>query len=253
MKLLRKYIKNIILENLHPKIDEILYDRFLEVYNNPFVEIIRTKHPYFGGDMFEIYLQDGKNELGTLEMWQPSSATKKRDDKVYWPGPCNGAFLVKWVGTRDYDKPGGIGVLLYEVAIELASILGSGLTSDRFEVSGYALSVWEKYYGMRSDVQLLAMDIKRDPFTKPTEDDCVSIASAEYYGWNQAFPPEHPTAKASPEYVEYWKTQDPLAKIYRKTPHSTILELFYNRALELKNVTPEELGLTESEDDISTG
>lgn len=63
------------------------------------------------------------------------------------------------------------GPLLYDVAIEYATIKGGGLTSDRYgSVSTHASDVWEKYYNDRSDVKKtpLPNDMRREHDTHPS-------------------------------------------------------------------------------------
>ena len=74
--------------------------------------------------------------------------------------------------------------MLYDVAIEVATQLGGGLTPDRSEVSSAAERVWDYYLSNRSDVNHHQLDVTdRDirfskvPVQKLTpeieEDDCT--------------------------------------------------------------------------------
>ena len=72
-------------------------------------------------------------------------------------GPCSKAFVVQYTNADQ-----GWGPLLYEVAIEWASKVGGGLTTDRFIVSDKATAVWEKYL-QRGDVEKSQLDILHDP------------------------------------------------------------------------------------------
>ena len=96
----------------------------------------------------------GREIIGVLE------AQKKRG--------CNGAYEVKWS-----DAPKGWGPLLYDVAMEYATMLGGGLVSDRTAVSQEAAGVWDYYYNNRDDVDYEQMDDYDGNLTPDDEsDDC---------------------------------------------------------------------------------
>jgi hypothetical protein len=104
--------------------------------------IVKLEH--ISGKGFEVILEEynenGKliDELGTL-------FTKMITDLK------NGCP----VGTYEVfhsDSISGYGPLLYDIAIEWATVTGEGLMSDRESVSADAANVWEKYYNDRVDV-----------------------------------------------------------------------------------------------------
>tara|TARA_Y100000310_G_scaffold51380_1_gene47358 strand:- start:599 stop:1282 length:684 start_codon:yes stop_codon:yes gene_type:complete len=68
-------------------------------------------------------------------------------------GQCLGGYIVYMSSASK-----GWGPLLYEVAIEFASVISHGLTPDRGEVSSMATSVWDRY-AKRSDVTKKQLDI----------------------------------------------------------------------------------------------
>jgi hypothetical protein len=79
----------------------------------------------------------------------------------------------------------GWGPLLYDVAIEYASLNGGGLTSDRVSVSKEARRVWNYYLNNRPDVQSHQLDKwLSDPLPGPQltpdtiEDDCKQASSS---------------------------------------------------------------------------
>ena len=61
--------------------------------------------------------------------------------------PCDNGFMVAYS-----DATKGWGPLLYDIAIEYATLMGNGLMSDRTEVSDEAYAVWDYYLKSRSDV-----------------------------------------------------------------------------------------------------
>ncbi len=60
----------------------------------------------------------------------------------------------------------GYGPLLYDIALT-----DSGLTPDRFHVSGPAQKIWQHYFNKRNDVEKKPLDNKFDPKTEDTFDD----------------------------------------------------------------------------------
>ena len=72
--------------------------------------------------------------------------------------PCEGGYIV--YASRATQ---GWGPLLYEIAIEFASLKGNGLTPDRGNVSAEAIAVWDKY-GKRPDVTKKQLDIGHGDF-----------------------------------------------------------------------------------------
>lgn len=101
--------------------------------------------------------------------------------------PCLQAMSV----SQTNDTMTGWGPLLYDLAIETATQIAGGLTSDREIVSGDARSVWGKYDTARGDVEKLQLDINDDPdqtralvdeedlahLTPETDDDCLQTSA----------------------------------------------------------------------------
>jgi hypothetical protein len=85
-------------------------------------------------------------------------------------GECNDVFIV----MNTHQTTEGWGPLLYDVAMEISTVLGGGLTSSRTMVSSKAKPVWDFYQDRRSDVEADQMDVKDD--------------EAKYYGVDQLTP-----------------------------------------------------------------
>ena len=68
-------------------------------------------------------------------------------------GPCLDGYIVSLT-----DVTTGWGPLLYEVALEWASVNSAGLTPDRFSVTDKAAKVW-KVYGDRPEVDKQQLDV----------------------------------------------------------------------------------------------
>ena len=85
-------------------------------------------------------------------------------------GECNDVFIV----SSTHQTTDGWGPLLYDIAMEVASVLGGGLTSSRNMVSSNAKPVWDYYQDRRSDVEADQLDINKD--------------GADHYGVDQLTP-----------------------------------------------------------------
>ena len=107
-------------------------------------------------------------------------------------GECNNAFVV----ANMHQTTDGWGPLLYDVAMEVSSIIGGGLTSSRNMVSSFAKPVWDYYDKRRSspsdpksDVKKSQLDIEKsdaqsfglDQLTpKDPTDDCMQAAAVKW-------------------------------------------------------------------------
>tara|TARA_B100000686_G_scaffold312533_1_gene357156 strand:+ start:248 stop:904 length:657 start_codon:yes stop_codon:yes gene_type:complete len=81
-------------------------------------------------------------------------------------GPCDGAYQVKWASAKR-----GWGPLLYDVAMEYATMHGNGLIADREEVTDRARPVWDYYLSNRGDVDHHQLDDKHNTLTPDVEKD----------------------------------------------------------------------------------
>lgn len=97
-------------------------------------------------------------------------------------GPAAGAYMVELTGTDS-----GWGPLLYDVAMEVATALGSGLTSDRGTVSQFAKKVWDFYQSYRTkevggSLTYSQLDDTRNSLTPSNEDNATQTASQKWSG-----------------------------------------------------------------------
>ena len=128
--------------------------------------------------------------------------------------PCLQALMVAYS-----DASRGWGPLLYDVAIEVATLKAGGLVCDRSIVSKDAYNVWDKYNSQRSDVEKLQLDDEEGTLTpNDRDDDCLQNISYEYeektgIPWNES----------------------PLSKLYRKSP-TTITALKNSGRLMLDQI-----------------
>ena len=122
--------------------------------------------------------------------------------------PCFNAMMVAYVEAKK-----GYGPLLYDVAMEIATMKAGGLVADRTIVSDDAYDVWDYYVNERSDVEIIQLDNPEGELTPDfMDDDCLQTKSLEFAQKNDT----------------NWY-YEPTSRLYRKKP--TTLE------------TLEELGL----------
>ena len=103
-----------------------------------------------------------------------SAVAELRAHRIRSLGPCLSAYFVGW----SYAD-GGWGPLLYDIAMEMATEMGSSLMPDRSEVSPEALAVWDFYLKNRSDVEVLQLDDLQNLLTDDEKDNCDQDAFDE--------------------------------------------------------------------------
>lgn len=82
------------------------------------------------------------------------------------------AYITTWTEVNSYLKGTGIGAVLYDVAIEVATKLGNYLACDRGTVSVDAKPMW-RYYDASDDYEAFQMDTRNGHYTPDDpEDDC---------------------------------------------------------------------------------
>ena len=99
-------------------------------------------------------------------------------------GNCDNAMRVMSVRT-----PHGWGPLLYDIAIEWATLKADGLTPDRMAVSRDANNVWDYYMNNRPDVKKTQLDNLEDSFKNGPKDDCEQLVGDifnEYIPWQDS-------------------------------------------------------------------
>ena len=89
--------------------------------------------------------------------------------------PCLNAMSISFSAVEQ-----GWGPLLYDIAMEVATLLGGGLVSDRTIVSDFAYGVWDKYENNRSDVEVVQLDNEQDSFKNGKQDDCLQNSSRKW-------------------------------------------------------------------------
>ena len=111
--------------------------------------------------------------------------------------PCLNAMMIGFS-----DATSGWGPMLYDIAMEIATLKGGGLVSDRTMLSPAGYAIWDYYDKNRTDVEKIQLDNEHGEITPEIEDDdCLQSTS---YEWSK---------KKSITWQE-----SPISKIYRKQP-----------------------------------
>jgi len=219
MKQLRQYIRHTLLtENIHPKIEGMIQRLRVinadeDIYEHMKIEINIESHGYFEVKLLKTI---GGKRLGIIEA-------------VKYSQECLDAFEVVWASERNL----GLGPLLYDITMEVASQYGTGLMCDRSSVSDAAFEVWNKYLYMRCnvdkdgkckspDIEIMQLDNNKWPKTPQPEDDCKGVSSIEHYPVQDFDMFDEIETDA---YLEYWQNKDPLAKVYIKKRPAVIRRL----------------------------
>ena len=105
--------------------------------------------------------------------------------------PCLKAMMVAYVKAEK-----GYGPLLYDIAIELATMKAGGLVADRTIVSDDAYNVWDYYDNKRSDVKIIQLDNPEGELTPDfMDDDCLQTKTLEFAKKNNTNWYDEPTSR----------------------------------------------------------
>jgi len=156
MNILRRYIRELLTEAAKTPDDLLKYDD-MHVF-------IRNE-----GDMVKVYFSyaDG------VAYPNPNGAVWMTAAKRY--PSCGNAWEVSSAAA-----PHGWGPLLYDVAMEWASLNGGGLISDRDQVSHEARAVWDYYMNNRPDVTAHQLDDLKNTLTPEDADNCNHAIVVRY-------------------------------------------------------------------------
>ena len=153
MKLLREYIRELLIERrsgtIHPKIYDMI------------VRADEKGYKVRAGNYSVVLIDSSDNIIAHLG-WD--------DDPMY--GPC---LKAKHVTNANAEDAPGFGPLLYDIAIEVTG----GLTSDRTTVRDPARFVWSQYNWKRDDVKVIQMDNLTNYLTDEEEDNCEQLSAEE--------------------------------------------------------------------------
>tara|TARA_R110002153_G_scaffold269593_1_gene435298 strand:+ start:174 stop:791 length:618 start_codon:yes stop_codon:yes gene_type:complete len=187
-------------------------------------QILLTEAAKVPTDLPEGYFITMRTEGSDWARWEiVKGATKyyntaEHGDKVYGHmdigkvhkdryGNCLDAWMVRMSKASK-----GFGPMLYDIALEYSTQMGSGLISDRGGSTPAAKDVWNYYQDNRTDVEFVQLDNMQDSFNNGPQDDCAQDVSNnnfdEFFGGDQT------------GFID-----SALSKMYKKSPASTIQEL----------------------------
>jgi hypothetical protein len=181
----------LIMENWRKYLSEGM--KTAEDFNKTDMYIVIEKHR----DGAEVYYAD--NEKGEFVGWASDITGEMRLEPVQLGEeyPCDGAFMVAYS-----EATKGWGPLLYDVAMEYATLMGGGLVSDRTTVSDEAYAVWSHYLKSRSDVIKNQTDNEEGELTPDNrQDDCLQNSTFDH------------ADKSDSNWIK-----NPLSKLYTKEP-----------------------------------
>lgn len=118
-----------------------------------------------------------------------------------YEGPSSGAWIVSTTSAKK-----GWGPMLYDIAIEWATLNGPGLAPDRESVSPDAYRVWDYYLHKRPDVKSHQLDTLYNTLTQAKDDNSEQMATSKYL--------KVPKDKLDPDGLR----SSPLSKYYTKPP-----------------------------------
>ena len=191
MNLLREYIRELLKEGAKDVSALVEKDIYITVSKDGLTDYI----VYYSNKDGMPTSMTGNGVKGEVSIANPTDNT----------GPCGDALNVVYAGATS-----GWGPMLYDVAMEVATESGGGLTPDRNSVSSDAENVWSYYFNDRGDVQSHQLDL--------------TDREVEYYsdlGLSKLTPDieedDCMQSKTVRAYKDKWD-QSPLSKRYTKAP-----------------------------------
>jgi hypothetical protein len=136
---------------------------------------------------------------------------------------CYNAFVVSYVESN----VNGMGPLLYDVGIDIASHLGGGLTADRAMVTRDARSVWDFIDKNRSDIQKKQLDNLDNELTPIELDNCFNDSAERDADRND---------------MNHW-SESPLSKVAYRSGLPVVKRLLAAGKIEIDEQLKRELGL----------
>ena len=196
MNLLREYIKTLL--------TEAAYDLSEFEKRGYYISIDDSD-----GSSFEIALYRMRSKLPIDEIGIISAHRAAGD-----LGECLDAYVVTW--SKVEEK--GWGPLLYDLAMEYATSMGSGLAPDRENVSYKANAVWDYYLTNRNDIVPAQLDDMQDHLTPgDSNDNCEQHMAYERGLKGGTFWDEYGDMEQTPwdPYGKDVLLKSPLSKMYR--------------------------------------
>ena len=158
MKLLRETVRKLILE-------EVCAGATAKIQQG--LDEIEKRNLKIVVDIF----QEGGYDIELHEVWDTGSRTIGQFE-VGTSRLCPAAYITMWTEVNPTLQKTGIGAVLYDVAIEIATQLGGYLACDRGSVSDQAKRMW-RYYDASDDYEELQFDTQNGDYTpNDASDDC---------------------------------------------------------------------------------
>ena len=202
MNLLREYVRELLTEAAKSPQD---------LPDGIFVKIFDE-----GEKVLVQYVEEDGNPVGYDSRPTPKG-TPWGSITMYKSPTGNAGLIGGWCGdawvVMDSGAVPGWGPMLYDVAMEFATLNGGGLFSDRGGVSPSARKVWAYYMNNRSDVTAHQLDDLENTLTPEEEDNCdQEVAGYDITGpddWYSGDPASH---------VDVDWVKSPLSKRYTAPP-----------------------------------
>ena len=184
MKQLRQYVRQVLLtegakswDALPDDVVIVIEDLESEAWIYYAVVDSTTRETQHIGKAAHISDEHGDLIFGKIVIVELGARTKDY-------GECAGAMKVDVSRTAE-----GWGPLLYDVAIEYATMNANGLIPDRRSVSMAANHVWKYYMRNRKDVTAYQLDDPYNRLTPEDEDNCdqeVAMEDEDAYDWQES-------------------------------------------------------------------
>ena len=158
MKLLREAIRRLILEDVCAGATAKIQKGLDEIENRDLVIEV------------DIFLKGGYDII--LRQGRGSNAKTVGQYEVGTSNQSKAAYITMWTDVHPHLQKTGIGAVLYDVAIEVATELGGYLTCDRSTVSEDARRMWA-YYNASDDYEAYQLDTPDGHFTPDDPDDDI--------------------------------------------------------------------------------
>lgn len=136
---------------------------------------------YIGTDGYDVILVSGDGML--------SQSVGKFEVTTVKDCP---AYSTMWTEVKGDLKGTGVGAVMYDIAIEVATKLGGHLACDRGSVSDSAKPMW-RYYTSSDDYEAFQLDTPDSTFTPIKSDDCqqyIFHKETELYSDDEGFEQE---------------------------------------------------------------
>jgi len=179
MNLLREYIRELLKEGANDIADLESHDLYVTIKQDP--------DEAFGT---QIYYSDSKGISRDIDPSAPIAGEIALTPSAAEGMACDDAWQIEYA-----EATGGWGPLLYDIAMEFATLNGGGLTPDRVSVSSDAKAVWDYYLSNRGNVASHQLDKQPEEklltgpqLTPDIEvDDCKQASAAKDTGRDKWF------------------------------------------------------------------